>query len=75
MPPCIEAQPPPSSLAAGTVLHWADADVESSGPGNVEPPDERAQAGAIETRVVRDGVIRLDPPGLAAEAAAFFAGE
>jgi hypothetical protein len=32
-----------------------------------------SQAGAIETRVVRDGVIRLDPPGLEAEAAEFFA--
>jgi Uma2 family endonuclease len=34
---------------------------------------KRGQAGAIETRVVRDGVIRLDPPGLEAEATAFFA--
>ena len=33
----------------------------------------RGGAGAIETRVVRDGVIRLDPPGFEAEAAAFFA--
>ena len=33
----------------------------------------RGSAGAIETRVVRDGVIRLDPPGFEAEAAAFFA--
>jgi Uma2 family endonuclease len=33
----------------------------------------RGQAGAIETRVVRDGLIRLDPPGFEAEAAAFFA--
>ena len=32
---------------------------------------ERGQAGAIETRVVREGVIRLDPPGLEAEAAEF----
>lgn len=36
---------------------------------------KRAQAGAIETRVVRDGVIRLDPPGFEAEAAGFFATE
>ena len=36
---------------------------------------KRGQAGAIETRVVRDGVIRLDPPGLEAEAAEFFATE
>jgi Uma2 family endonuclease len=35
----------------------------------------RGQAGAIETRVVRDGVIRLDPPGLEAEVAGFFATE
>ena len=33
----------------------------------------RGGADAIETRVVRDGVIRLDPPGFEAEAAAFFA--
>ena len=33
----------------------------------------RGAADAIETRVVRDGVIRLDPPGFEAEAAAFFA--
>jgi Uma2 family endonuclease len=33
---------------------------------------KRGQAGAIETRVVRDGLIRLDPPGLEAEAAGFF---
>ncbi len=33
----------------------------------------RGSAGAIETRVVRDGVIRLDPPGFEAEASAFFA--
>jgi Uma2 family endonuclease len=36
---------------------------------------KRGQAGAIETRVVRDGVLRLDPPGLEAEAAEFFATE
>jgi Uma2 family endonuclease len=33
---------------------------------------KRAQAGAIETRILRDGVLRLDPPGLEAEVAAFF---
>jgi Uma2 family endonuclease len=33
---------------------------------------KRAQAGAIETRILRDGPIRLDPPGLEAEVVAFF---
>lgn len=36
---------------------------------------KRGQAGAIETRVVCDGIIRLDPPGLEAEVAGFFAAE
>ncbi len=35
----------------------------------------RGQAEAIETRILRDGVIRLDPPGLEAEVAGFFATE
>jgi Uma2 family endonuclease len=33
----------------------------------------RGQAGAIETRVLREGVVSLDPPGFEAEVAAFFA--
>jgi Uma2 family endonuclease len=33
----------------------------------------RAAAGAIETRVLRDGEVALDPPGFAAEVASFFA--
>ena len=33
----------------------------------------RAAAGAIETRVLRDGEATLDPPGFAAEVASFFA--
>jgi len=32
----------------------------------------RGQAGAIETRVLRDGPARLDPPGFEAEVAGFF---
>jgi Uma2 family endonuclease len=36
---------------------------------------KRGQAEAIETRILRDGVIRLDPPGLEAEVAGFFATE
>jgi len=32
----------------------------------------RGQAGAIETRVLRDGLVRLDPPGFEAEVAGFF---
>jgi len=34
---------------------------------------KRGQAGAIETRVLREGVIRLDPPGIDADVGAFFA--
>lgn len=33
---------------------------------------KRGREGAIETRILRDGVIRLDPPGIEAEVAAFF---
>ena len=35
----------------------------------------RGQAGAIETRILRDGQVRFDPPGFEAEVAAFFAAE
>ena len=35
----------------------------------------RAQAGAIETRVLREGMVVLDPPGFEAQVAAFFATE
>ena len=33
----------------------------------------RAHAGTIETRVLRDGMVVLDPPGFEAQVAAFFA--
>jgi Uma2 family endonuclease len=33
---------------------------------------KRASAGAIETRILRDGLVRLDPPGFEAEVAGFF---
>jgi Uma2 family endonuclease len=33
---------------------------------------KRGQAGAIESRILRDGVVRFDPPGFEAEVAAFF---
>jgi Uma2 family endonuclease len=36
---------------------------------------KRGQAGAIETRILRDGLIRFDPPGFEAEVAAFFVAE
>lgn len=36
---------------------------------------KRGQAGAIETRILRDGLVRFDPPGLEAEIAAFFVSE
>ncbi len=32
-------------------------------------------ADAIETRILRDGLVRFDPPGLEAEIAAFFVSE
>jgi Uma2 family endonuclease len=35
----------------------------------------RGQAGAIETRVLREGFVVLDPPGFEAQVAAFFATE
>jgi hypothetical protein len=35
----------------------------------------RGQAGAIETRVLREGKVTLDPPGFEAEVGAFFATE
>ena len=35
---------------------------------------KRWQAGAIETRILRDGRVRLDPPGLEAEVEGFFDG-
>ena len=44
-------------------------------------PDRRVMihhkrgADAIETRILRDGVVRLEPPGLEAEVAAFFVAE
>ncbi len=34
---------------------------------------KRSQAGAIETRILRDGLVRLEPPGFDAEVAGFFA--
>ncbi len=36
---------------------------------------KRGQAGAIETRILRDGVVRFDPPGFEAEVAGFFVAE
>jgi Uma2 family endonuclease len=36
---------------------------------------KRGQAGAIETRILRDGVVRLHPPGLEADVATFFVTE
>jgi Uma2 family endonuclease len=36
---------------------------------------KRGQAGAIETRILRDGAVRFDPPGFDGEVAAFFAAE
>ena len=36
---------------------------------------KRGAAGAIETRVLRDGLVRLDPPGLQAEVGAFLVTE
>jgi len=64
MPPCIDAQQALSSLAAGTVLHRADADVESSGPVSVEPPDKPGRADPTEIRVLREGKVILRPARL-----------
>ncbi len=36
---------------------------------------KRGEAGAIERRMLRDGLLRLDPPGIEAEVAAFFVAE
>src|SRR6204780_3555575 len=36
---------------------------------------KRGQAGAIETRILRDGAVRFDPPGFDGEVAAFFAAD
>jgi Uma2 family endonuclease len=36
---------------------------------------KRGRGGAIETRILRDGVVRLDPPGFEAEVAGFFVAE
>jgi hypothetical protein len=41
----------------------ADAEVEILAAGWRRAARQRGQAGAIETRVGRDGVILLDPPG------------
>ena len=37
--------------------------------------NRRGTAAAIETRILREGVVRLEPPGLEADAAAFFVAE
>jgi Uma2 family endonuclease len=36
---------------------------------------KRGRDGAIETRILRDGAVRLDPPGFEAEVATFFLAE
>ena len=36
---------------------------------------KRGRDGAIETRILRDGAVRLDPPGFEAEVAGFFVAE
>ena len=36
---------------------------------------KRGEAGAIETRILRDGRLRLDPPGLEADVQGFFIAE
>ncbi|HTR12014.1 MAG TPA: hypothetical protein VMI72_01870 [Roseiarcus sp.] len=36
---------------------------------------KRGEAGAIETRIPREGAVRLDPPRIEAEVVAFFPGE
>jgi len=52
-----------------SVMHYLILDADR----RVMIHHRRGQAGAIETRVLRDGVAALDPPGFEAEVSGFFA--
>ncbi len=58
-------------FSLGSVNHYLILDPDR----RVMIHHRRAHAGAIETRVLREGVVVLDPPGFEAQVAAFFATE
>ncbi len=58
-------------FSLGGVFHYLILDPDRS----VMIHHRRGHAGAIETRVLREGVVVLDPPGFEAQVAAFFATE
>ena len=57
--------------SAGGVSHYLILDPDR----RVMIHNRRGQAGAIETRVLREGKVVLDPPGFDAQVAEFFATE
>jgi len=56
-------------FSLGSVNHYLILDADR----RVMIHYRRAHAGAIETRVLREGMVILDPPGFEAHVAAFFA--
>jgi Uma2 family endonuclease len=56
-------------FSLGSVNHYLILDPDR----RVMIHHKRGHAGAIETRVLREGVVVLDPPGFEAQVAAFFA--
>ena len=56
-------------FSLGSVAHYLILDPDR----RVMIHHARGQAGAIETRVLREGKVVLDPPGFEAQVAAFFA--
>jgi Uma2 family endonuclease len=58
-------------FSLGSVFHYLILDPDR----RVMIHHRRGHAGAIETRVLREGVVILDPPGFEAQVAAFFATE
>lgn len=55
-------------FSLASVEHYLILDAD----GRVMIWHKRGQAGAIETRILREGTLRLDPPGLEAAVAGFF---
>ena len=56
-------------FSLGSVFHYLILDPDR----RVMIHHRRGHAGAIETRVLREGVVALDPPGFEAGVSAFFA--
>jgi Uma2 family endonuclease len=56
-------------FSLGSILHYLILDPDR----RVMIHHRRGHAGAIETRVLREGLVVFDPPGFGAEVAAFFA--